>query len=72
MRVVARLTAVEQAYRRAKERDIAISAPKIVPAVTDVRWPHAAHMMRPSPSRQQLPGPHSGHTDSCGHRTHSR
>jgi hypothetical protein len=25
---------------------------KIVPAVTEVRWPQAAHMMRPSLSRQ--------------------
>ena len=45
---------------------------KIVPAVTEVRRPQAAHMMRPSPSRQPLLRPQSGQTNPNGHRTHSR
>jgi hypothetical protein len=45
---------------------------KIVPAVTDVRCPHAAHMIRPSPSRQPRRMLHSRQMNPCGQRGHSR
>jgi hypothetical protein len=45
---------------------------KIVPAVTEVRPPQAAHMKRPSPSRQPLAQPQPGHTKPSGQRSHSR
>jgi hypothetical protein len=43
-----------------------------VPAVTDVRPPHPAHMNRPSPSRQLPPWPQSGQEKPTGQRSHFR
>jgi hypothetical protein len=44
---------------------------KIVPAVTEVRPPHRAHMNLPSPSRHP-PCPQSGQEKPEDHRSHSR
>lgn len=45
---------------------------KIVPAVTEVRPPHPAHLNRAPPSRQPSLWPHPGHTKPAGQRSHSR
>ena len=45
---------------------------KIVPAVTDVRCPHAVHIQRPSPVYQPPAESQSGQTNPFGHRSHSR
>ena len=45
---------------------------KIVPAVTDVRWPHPEHLERPSPSRQAPSWPQAAQAKPAGHRSHSR
>ena len=45
---------------------------KIVPAVTDVRWPHPEHLKRPSPGRQAPSWPQAAQAKPAGHRSHSR
>ena len=45
---------------------------KIVPAVTDVRQPHAVHIVLPSPKRHPFSPAHSGQIKPLGHRNHSR
>ncbi len=45
---------------------------KIVPAVTEVRCPQAAHMIRRSPVRQPPTPSHLAHSNPCGQRSHSR
>ena len=45
---------------------------KIVPAVTEVRFPHPGHMKRPSARRHPPPWSHFGQTKPMGYRSHSR
>src|SRR5699024_4178690 len=45
---------------------------KIVPAVTDVCRPHAAHMNRTLAVRQPRVHAHTGHTNPSGQRSRSR
>jgi hypothetical protein len=45
---------------------------KIVPAVGEVRCPHAEHFERPSAVRQPRACPQLGQTNPSGQRSHSR
>ena len=45
---------------------------KMVPAVTEVRPPQLAHMMRRSLSDQRSPWPQPGQAKPSGHRSQSR
>ena len=43
-----------------------------VPAVAEIRFEHAEHIRRPSPTSQPPPEPHFGQMNPSGHRSQSR